>query len=87
MLTYGFVLNNQSGLHARPASLFVKETNKYKSSIKVLKDAKEYNAKSILSVLSMGAVKGTELKIIADGADEKEAIESIQSLADHNFGE
>lgn len=81
------VLENKTGLHARPASMLVKEASKYSSQIKLMKDDKEYNAKSIMGILSMGAGKGTKLTIIADGEDEKEAVESLKALIDSNFGE
>jgi len=67
-------LKNETGMHARPASIFVKEATKYKSDIKVLKNGQEYNAKSIMIILSMGAGKGEKLIIIAEGEDEKEAV-------------
>lgn len=81
------VLKNETGLHARPASLFVKEASSYDSEIKVIKDGKEYNAKSIMGVLSMGAAKDDKIEIVADGPDEKEAVEALKKLIDSNFGE
>jgi len=80
-------LKNETGLHARPASLFVKEASSYKSEVKVVKDGKEYNAKSIMGILSMGAGKGDKIDIIAVGADEKNAAEALKKLIDSNFGE
>ncbi|MCG8481832.1 MAG: HPr family phosphocarrier protein [Clostridia bacterium] len=81
------VINNKSGLHARPASLFVKEVNQYKSDITVIKEGQSYNGKSIMSVLSMGIPQGQYVTIMAEGEDEKEAIEAIKKLVDNNFGE
>jgi phosphocarrier protein len=80
-------LLNETGLHARPASLFVAAAKKYQSDIVVLKDGEEYDAKSMLSVLSMGAFKGDSLIISAVGADEKEAVLELKGLIDANFGE
>lgn len=60
MLEAKIVLKNQTGLHARPASILVTEAGKFKSDIYILKDGREINAKSILGVLSMGARKGDE---------------------------
>ncbi|WP_432665543.1 HPr family phosphocarrier protein [Wukongibacter baidiensis] len=80
-------LRAQAGLHARPAGLFVKVASKYSSDIKIVKDGKEFNAKSIMGILSMGAAKGDKLTIIAEGADEKEAIAKLKELVDRNFGE
>ncbi len=80
-------LKNETGLHARPASQFVFTSSKFKSNITIIKDGKEYNAKSIMGVLSMGASKGTKLTIKAEGEDEKEAVEALIALIDSNFGE
>ena len=87
MVSFTATLNNKSGLHARPANLFAKEAAKYQASIKVIKDGQEYNAKSILSVLSMGATQGTELTVVADGEDEELALKALKELFDQNFGE
>lgn len=71
------ILENKTGLHARPASLFVKEASKYKSEINLIKGEDSYNAKSIMGLLSMGASKGDCLVIEAEGEDEKEAVTSL----------
>lgn len=73
-------INNPTGLHARPASILVKEAMKFKSNIYLIKNNKEYNAKSIMSVMAMGAAMGDEIKIKAEGGDENEAINSLQKL-------
>lgn len=80
-------LLNETGLHARPASLFVAAAKRYQSNIAVLKDGEEYDAKSILSVLSMGASKGDMLTISAAGDDEEEAVSELKGLIVENFGE
>lgn len=83
-------VNNRTGLHARPAKLFTAEAKKYDCSIYIEKNddkAVTYNAKSIFSVLSMGADKGTVLTVYANGTDEKEAVKALSELADGNFGE
>ncbi|RKD24860.1 phosphocarrier protein [Caminicella sporogenes DSM 14501] len=80
-------LRNETGLHVRPASLFVKEAAKYKSEISIIRNNVEYNGKSIMGILSMGAAKGDKLMIIAKGEDEKEAIKGLKALVDSNFGE
>ena len=81
------VVNNQVGLHARPATFFIQKANEFKSSIWVEKDERRVNAKSLLGVLSLGIVKGTPIKLIADGPDEKEAVEALAALIDSGFGE
>lgn len=80
MTSITVTITNKTGLHARPANLFTNEASKYKSKIMVIKDGNEYNAKSIFSVLSMGATPGTELKITADGEDENKAIISLKDF-------
>lgn len=81
------VLTNDSGLHARPASMFIKEVSKYKSNVSIIKDEKSYNAKSIMGILSRAASKGDELTINAEGIDEKEVVGALKSLVESNFGE
>ena len=80
-------MNNQGGLHARPATFFIQKANEFKSAIWVEKDERKVNAKSLLGVLSLGIVKGTTITLIADGADEKEAVEALVELVKDNFGE
>jgi len=87
MKTIDVIIENETGLHARPASIFVKEASKYKSDIKIIKDDKQYDAKSILSILSMGAIKGTRFTIMANGHDEKEVLDALKLLVDIKFGE
>ena len=81
------VVNNQVGLHARPATFFIQKANEFKSSIWVEKDERRVNAKSLLGVLSLGIVKGTAINLIADGADEKEAVDALAELIATNFAE
>lgn len=77
------VVSNVVGLHARPATFFIQKANEYVSSIWVEVEDSRVNAKSLLGVLSMGIIQGTVIKLIADGPDEKEAIEGlIKVLAD-----
>ena len=80
-------VNNQVGLHARPATFFIQKANEYKSSIWVEKDERRVNAKSLLGVLSLGIVKGTEIGLMAEGADEKEAVEALAALISTNFSD
>lgn len=87
MISKEVVINNQVGLHARPATFFIQKANEFKSSIWVEKEERRVNAKSLLGVLSLGIVKGTAVTIIADGADEEEAIKTLSELIDSNFSE
>ena len=81
------VVNNQVGLHARPATFFIQKANEYKSSIWVEKDDRRVNAKSLLGVLSLGIVKGTGINLIADGPDEEAAINALVDLINSEFSE
>lgn len=81
------LVQNQVGLHARPATFFIQKANEFKSSIWVEKDERRVNAKSLLGVLSLGIVKGTSINLIADGPDEKEAVEALIELISSNFSE
>ncbi len=87
MTTKEVVINNQVGLHARPATFFIQKANEFKSSIWVEKEERRVNAKSLLGVLSLGIVKGTAVTIIADGADEEDAIKTLSELIDSDFSE
>ena len=87
MITKEVVINNQVGLHARPATFFIQKANEFKSSIWIEKEDRRVNAKSLLGVLSLGIVKGTTITIIADGADQEEAIETLSKLIDSDFSE
>ncbi len=80
-------INNQVGLHARPATFFIQKANEFKSSIWIEKDDRRVNAKSLLGVLSLGIVKGTAVNIVADGVDENEAIATLSALIDSDFSE
>ena len=87
MISKEVVINNQVGLHARPATFFIQKDNEFKSSIWIEKDDRRVNAKSLLGVLSLGIVKGTSVKILADGVDESAAIATLSELIDSNFSE
>ena len=87
MVSKEVVINNQVGLHARPATFFIQKANEFKSGIWVEKDERRVNAKSLLGVLSLGIVKGTTITLIADGADQEEAVAALAALIENNFGE
>jgi phosphocarrier protein HPr len=81
------VVQNKVGLHARPATFFIQKANEFKSSIWVEKEERRVNAKSLLGVLSLGIVGGASIKIIADGADEEEAVDGLVKLVQSGFAE
>ena len=80
-------VQNHVGLHARPATFFIQKANEFKSSIWVEKEERRVNAKSLLGVLSLGSVGGTPSTIIADGADEQQAVDSLVKLVESGFAE
>ena len=80
-------VQNHVGLHARPATFFIQKANEFKSSIWVEKEERRVNAKRLLGVLSLGIVGGTNIKVIADGADEQQAVEALVKLVASGFSE
>jgi phosphocarrier protein len=81
------VVANKTGLHARPAAMLVQITNRYLSSVKILKDNLQADAKSIMGVMTLAAGHGSKLRFIADGPDENEALIAIEGLFNSNFSE
>ena len=80
MLTKTVTVENAVGLNARPATFFIQKANSYKSSVWIENSDRRANAKSLLGVLSLGITKGKEITIIADGVDEKEAVDGLVDL-------
>ena len=78
-------VQNQVGLHARPATFFIQKANEFKSSVWVEKEDRRVNAKSLLGVLSLGIVGGTKIRIIVDGADEEAAMNALVELVEKDF--
>ncbi|SVD32175.1 uncharacterized protein METZ01_LOCUS385029 [marine metagenome] len=87
VVVYELVVENQSGLHARPAAAFVKIANNFSAEITVTKDGDSVNGKSIMGLMTLAAARGTKLVIQAEGDDAAEAVDAIQSLAEDNFNE
>ena len=85
MYTKEITVNNEVGLHARPATYVIQKANEYKCGIWVEKEERRVNAKSLLGVLSLGIVKGTTITLIADGADEEAAVEALADLVDNQL--
>ena len=80
MFSKEVVVQNQVGLHARPATFFIQKSNEFKSSIWIEVDERRINAKSLLGVLSMGITKGTRISLIAEGPDEEEAVNTLTEM-------
>lgn len=88
MIEKTFVLNNEEGLHARPASVFAQACMKFTSDLKLFKNGnreKVYQPKSVLSIMTIGAAQGDQVTIVADGVDEVEVMEKLTILFDTNF--
>jgi len=81
------VVHHEVGLHARPAALFVQKAKGFKSNISVSKEEMEVNAKSILSILTLGVNQGAQITIKANGDDEEEAVNALQELVESDFVE
>lgn len=80
-------VRNKLGLHARAAAVFVRISSKFTSDVRLIKDGYEVNGKSILGVLSLAAIKGSELQVVTSGSDAETALKGIQELVESGFGE
>ncbi len=87
MVYHDIVVQNRVGLHAVPATLFIQKANEFRSSIWVEKEGRRANAKSLLGVLSLSVTGGNDIRIIADGQDESEAVESLANLVSTGFAQ
>ena len=77
-------ITNESGLHARPATAFTQLAAKYASKVTIAANGKTADAKSILTVLTLGATKGTSFTLTADGADEDDALAALSEFLTTN---
>ena len=77
MVKESLKLELKNGLEARPAALFVQIASKFESHISVVVNEKKVNAKSIMGMMSLGAIKGQTIEIISEGGDEEEAAKSL----------
>lgn len=87
MLQQEVIVSNSLGIHARPAALIVQLSSKFTSDIWLDKDGLTANAKSIMSVMMLGAGHKSKIIIRADGAQEQEAVEALVQLFDSKFNE
>lgn len=87
MKQLNFVIDNVTGLHARPAKVFVKTAKQFKSDIRVLHGSKKVNAKSLIAVLGLGVKHGGAIQVELDGVDEELAAEALQTAVSAGLGE
>lgn len=85
MVEKDFTIVNKEGLHARPAAMFVKISNRYRSEIWVSKDDENANGKSIMAIMLLAAEHGSIIHITAEGEDEVEALASLGTLVESGF--
>lgn len=87
MIKEKVVLNNEEGLHARPAAKFVQKAHKYASDIEIEYEGNKVNGKSIIGIMSLGAYYKEEITLIIQGNDEKKAAEELVSFLENGFEE
>lgn len=80
-------IKNASGLHARPAGMFVKKAAEFKSTVEVVAKGKTVNAKSIMGIMSLGLAQGEEITVVANGEDQEAAVAALVELIESGFGE
>lgn len=82
-----FTITDDTGVHARPATLLVNKAGQFQSEVEMQYNGKTVNLKSIMGVMSLGVPKGAEIKITADGSDEEQAIAGIEEVIKQHLGE
>ena len=85
MITRDITVKNSVGLHARPATFFIQMANSFNCSLFVEREDRRVNAKSLLGVLTLGVVKGTQITLAADGPDEENAIKALVNLIENEL--
>ena len=79
------VLNNETGMHARPAGVFVKLAQQFQSQVNVTFSGKSVNGKSVMSLLTLGLKNGSEFQITTNGSDESDALKALIALVESKF--
>ncbi|MFC3041410.1 phosphocarrier protein HPr [Virgibacillus xinjiangensis] len=82
-----FTITAETGVHARPATLLVNKAGQYESEVEVSYNDKKVNLKSIMGVMSLGIPKDAQIKVIATGSDEEEALEGVSEVVKEHLGE
>jgi phosphocarrier protein len=79
------VVPNKQGIHARPAEMFVRRAQQFQSKIEIVRDDYRVEAKSIMNLLTLGAAKGTQLTLEAEGSDAQEAVDALAEVIEKEF--
>ena len=87
MIEKNFKIKNKLGIHARPAALLAQTVAKFQSKVSIIKNGQEVDGDSILGIMMLAAEFGSEITVIVNGKDEKEAIEKIEELFAKKFDE
>ena len=85
--TKELLVQNKMGIHARPAAMIVRVTNKFKSEVFVEKDEEQVNGKSIMGLMMLAAAKGTKVKFLATGEDAPQMLAELEALFARKFDE
>lgn len=85
--TKELLVQNKMGIHARPAAMIVRVTNKFKSEVHVEKDDEQVNGKSIMGLMMLAAARGTKVKFVATGPDAEQMLIEIETLFAKKFDE
>lgn len=87
MISQDVTVVNQLGMHARAAAKFVHLATRFEARVKVARDRREMDGKSIMGILLLAAARGSTITISADGADERDAVAALVALVESGFGE
>jgi len=87
MTSQSVTVVNQLGMHARAAAKFVHLATRYEARVKVARDRREMDGKSIMGILLLAAARGSTITISAEGADERDAVAALVALVESGFGE
>jgi phosphocarrier protein len=85
--TKDLLITNKLGIHARPASMFVRLASQFRCEVVVEKDGEAVNGKSIMGLMMLAAGPGSRIRVRAEGADAPQATEALASLIDAKFNE
>lgn len=85
MLKFSYIINSENGIHARPAGILVNALAGVKSDVKLCKEGKQANAKSLFSVMGLGVKDGDKLDIVVEGEDEGDVSLNVRRVLENNF--